>query len=367
MKKALVALAVAGVIAPVAQADNVVIYGRLNTAAQYTKIQNGEKDTTLVNQNSRFGLKGEERIGGLTAEFQVENGFDSAAGGGSSNGNGGGGLASRDTFVGVKGDFGSVRLGRNETPTWKLFDTTVSKFHHAGLADFTGTSDGAANPVSLTSMGSISRVADLGARLGKSVIYTSPNVSGFTGALQVADSTSVSGLVQKNIVDGSLVYGGGTMPITVGFAFRTSKDVISSDKNTIYTLAGKYRQDLFDISAAWEHDDYKGLGASGVEAKRDAGFVSGQYNIGNAAIVASLAYAGKTKYSGANAPVNTDSKAAQYTLGGQYDLSARTQVYGYYTKLDNKNGANYSFQNTNGVVNPGQDTQGVVVGVRHNF
>jgi predicted porin len=350
MKKALVALAVAGAVAQVAQADNVVIYGRLNTAAQYTKVQDGAKDSTLANQNSRFGLKGEEKLGnGLTAEFQIENGFDSANGGSNSSTLS---LASRDTFVGVKGDFGGVRLGRNETPTWKLFDVTVSKFHHAGIADFTGQSAGTA-----TNYGSISRVADLGARLGKSVIYTSPSVSGVTGALQVADSAN--GAI-KNIVDGSLVYGNGASPITAGFAFRTDKDNATGNKDTIYTLAGKYKQDLFDVSAAWEHDDLKSV-ASG--RKRDVAFVSGQYNVStNAALVGSLAFAGKTKDNGTSV---ADSQAAQYTLGGQYDLSARTQVYGYYTKLDNKAGSNYSFSGS--PVSANQDTQGVVVGLRHNF
>lgn len=347
MKKALVALAVAGVIAPVAQADNVVIYGRLNTAAQYTKIQDGLKDTTLTNQNSRFGLKGEEKIGGLTAEFQIENGFDSANG--MSNN-----LASRDTFVGVRGDFGGVRLGRNETPAWKLFDITVSKFHHAGIADVTGTPDGIGSGTAFN--GSLSQIHVLGARLGKSVIYTTPNISGFTGALQVADSFAGD----KSIVDGSVVYGGGTTPITAGFAFRTSKDIATNNKDTLYTLAGKYRQDLFDISAAWEHDDYKAAAAG--PTKRDAVFLSGQYNIGNAAIVASLSFAGKRKVNGTSI---ADSQAAHYTLGGQYDLSARTQVYGYYTKLDNKTASRYSFDNA--VVGAGKDTQGVVVGVRHNF
>lgn len=347
MKKALVALAVAGVVAPVAQADNVVLYGRLNTAVQYTKIQDGQKDTTLSNQNSRFGLKGEERIGGLTAEFQIENGFDSANGKDTTSG-----LASRDTFVGLRGDFGRVRLGRNETPTWKLFDTTVSKFHHAGLADFTA------------GVNSLSGVGRQGARFGKSGIYTTPDFANFSASVLVADQIDAANGIgaTKSNVDGSLMYGGGSNPITAGFAFRTNKDIVTSEKDTIYALAGKYRQDLFDISALYERDDLKSAVAGG--RKKDLLFISGQYNIGNAAIVASFGHAFKNKDNG-NSIADTD--ASQYTLGGQYDLSNRTQVYGYYTKLDNKNAGTYGFTHTTLNTSPVKDTQGVVLGLRHNF
>ncbi|MES2206431.1 MAG: porin [Pseudomonadota bacterium] len=340
MKKALVALAVAGVVAPVAQADNVVIYGRLNTAGQYTKIQDGAKDTTVANQNSRFGLKGEEKIGSLTAEFQIENGFDSTTGGD--------GLASRDTFVGLKGDFGRVRLGKNETPTWTLFDTTVAKFHHAGIADVTATGTGGTPRA-----GSLSAVGDLGSRFSKSVIYRTPDFGGIVASVQAADATTT----YKRLWDGSITYGNGATPITAGLAVRSAKTIGGNEKNdNIYVLAGKFKQDLFDVSAAYERDDYKST-----DTKINKAFLSGQYNMGNAALVGSLGWAGKAKVAGTS--VN-DSNAIQYILGAQYDLSNRTQVYGYYTKLDNKNAATYSFVSATPV---GKDNQGVVLGVRHNF
>jgi len=349
MKKALIALAVASVVAPVAQADNVVIYGRLNTAyeAVQTKPVVGEKisDSTLSNQGSRFGLKGEEKIGDLTAEFQIENGFDSS-------GAAGGALATRDTFVGVKGEnFGSVRLGRNETPTWKLFDTTVSKFHHAGLADVTAGSS------------SISRVGDLGARFSKSVIYTSTDMNGFKAAVQFADSqgaTGVGATANTKPTDFSLNYAAG--PITAGFAMRTSTTISpigSHDRDNIIVLAGKYKVDQFDISAAWENDKYKSAG----DMKRNVFYVSGQYNVApNAALIASGTFAGKQKLAGTS---QDNTGAVQITLGGQYDLSKRTQLYGYYTNLNNKD-KEAQFALT-GVGAAGTDQQAVVLGLRHNF
>jgi predicted porin len=352
MKKALVALAIAGVVAPVAHADNVVIYGRLNTAYQYTKIQNGVKDGTLANQSSRFGFKGEEKIGDLTAEFQIENGFDSTAGGDT--------LASRDTFVGLKGDFGGIRLGKNETPTWKLFDQTISKFHHTGVADFS------ANDSSTSS--AISGIGQWGARFAKSAIYTSPNLNGVTLSAQIADKLTGTPVTFNNAAgvkeaaDLGVSYAVG--PITAGISARLGKDATTNKRDSLLLVAGKYKVDQFDVGLAYERNDMKSATVQNtvVGAKRNAFYASGQYNVApNAAVVASLAYAGKIKVGG-----NTvaDSGAIQYVLGGQYDLSKRTQVYGYYTKLDNKANASYSFVNT-GTNNV--DNQAFVMGVRHNF
>lgn len=343
MKKTLVALAVAGVIAPVAQADNVVIYGRLNTSVEHVKIQDGSKKVRENNDASRFGLKGEEKIGNLTAEFQIENGFDST---GASNT----GLASRDTFVGIKGDFGGVRVGRNETPTYKLFDGTIAKFHNAGIAAY--------DISAATGARALSGISTVGARLSNSVLYRSPDFANFSGALQVADAQTVQGIAgtTTRFVDGSLVYGANNSPITAGFAFRTNKNVASDKQDTIYLLSGKYKQDLFDISLAYERDDSKS-----VDTKIDKVFVSGQYNLGNAALVASFGSAGKAKVAGNSV---ADTNALQYTLGAQYDLSNRTQVYGYYTKLDNKDAATYNFI---AGTPAGKDNQGFVLGLRHNF
>jgi predicted porin len=53
--------------------------------------------------------------------------------------------------------------------------------------------------------------------------------------------------------------------------------------------------------------------------------------------------------------------ANQWTLGYNYNLSKRTKVYGYYTKVDNKAGANYM----TGV--KGADFSSFALGVRHAF
>jgi predicted porin len=56
-----------------------------------------------------------------------------------------------------------------------------------------------------------------------------------------------------------------------------------------------------------------------------------------------------------------DSDATQYTLGYNYNLSKRTKVYGYYTRVNNSTNATYMTGTA------GADFSSVAVGIRHNF
>lgn len=57
----------------------------------------------------------------------------------------------------------------------------------------------------------------------------------------------------------------------------------------------------------------------------------------------------------------SNSAATQYTLGYNYNLSKRTKIYTYYTRINNSQAATY------GVSAPGNDFSSFAVGVRHNF
>jgi predicted porin len=57
----------------------------------------------------------------------------------------------------------------------------------------------------------------------------------------------------------------------------------------------------------------------------------------------------------------SDSSAMQYTLGYNYNLSKRTKLYAYYTRVDNKVGASYMTGTA------GDDFSSFALGVRHNF
>src|SRR3954467_2861659 len=113
MKKSLLALAVLGAVAGVAQAQSSVqVYGIIDAGI------NKKTDTTMnigKRDNNRIGFKGVEDLGGgLKALFQLEIRFEPDTGATEA------AATNRPLFqgqsrVGLQGDFGMIRIGRGLT------------------------------------------------------------------------------------------------------------------------------------------------------------------------------------------------------------------------------------------------------------
>lgn len=126
MKKTLIAAAVASVIsAPVAYAETKVdIYGRINNVIKSDDV-GGESTKNVFNVYSRIGVKAEADMdNGMKAfgryEFSTFTETEGASGTGFLSG-GGGIDDTRLGYVGMSGDFGSVKIGQ----TWSAFYDTV--------------------------------------------------------------------------------------------------------------------------------------------------------------------------------------------------------------------------------------------------
>ena len=116
MKKSLIALAALAAVGAASAQSSVTLYGVIDTGYSWTRATvGGDKTTTtgLTSGNlsgSRWGLKGQEDLGnGLAAVFNVEAGFDSINGDFTTGFN-------RRAVVGLKGSFGQVLVGRDDTP-----------------------------------------------------------------------------------------------------------------------------------------------------------------------------------------------------------------------------------------------------------
>src|SRR5699024_166856 len=110
MKKKLLVLAVGAAMAAPAMAD-VSIYGRAHVSADYLDVKNQDVSSLNLSSNaSRIGFKAEDTFGDITAFMQLEQEYNTLQG------DNGGSFATRNTFVGVKGDWGMVRAGRFDTP-----------------------------------------------------------------------------------------------------------------------------------------------------------------------------------------------------------------------------------------------------------
>jgi predicted porin len=84
------------------------VYGKLNVTAQ-SNDEKGESTTTIQSNASRFGVKGDLSLNNdleafYTIEYEVDTGDDVKEN-----------FKARNQFVGLKGNFGAISVGRNDT------------------------------------------------------------------------------------------------------------------------------------------------------------------------------------------------------------------------------------------------------------
>lgn len=193
MKKSLIALAVFGAVGVTAQAQSsYTIYGIIDMAlskadsgqsnlAYFSDWQVGRTQQWTLHSasSSRLGFRGSEDLGnGMKANFLTEMRFQPDTGaieprdgvsfaGGTRSYNAG--FWNAQSYVGLSGGFGEVRLGRNATPHFSVglaSDPWAYEYNLAGFAGFT-------------------RGGNQVATANNSINYLSPNFSGFTTQVAV--------------------------------------------------------------------------------------------------------------------------------------------------------------------------------------
>ncbi|HEY7886132.1 MAG TPA: porin [Cellvibrionaceae bacterium] len=106
MKKTLLPLALFCV--PMVSMADVSVYGRAHVSVDWLDNGADYSAVNLVSNGSRLGFKANHVMGDLTAMVQIEQQVDYDAGEAFT--------SARDTFIGLKGNFGMVRAGRFDTP-----------------------------------------------------------------------------------------------------------------------------------------------------------------------------------------------------------------------------------------------------------
>src|SRR5437763_1619823 len=183
MKKSLAAFALACASAlPAAvqgQIANVRLYGNLNLDFELVSGKQPDDTNPTVNRvssnSSRFGGRGNEYLGGgQVAIFQIESSINGDTSGGN--------LGGRETFVGLQGDWGTLKLGRFLTP----YDDILPIFGNAPTLTTSILSTAA-----VWAQGPLSKVqGGFDARLGNSIRYEPPLLAGFIGELQYSTRDS---------------------------------------------------------------------------------------------------------------------------------------------------------------------------------
>jgi predicted porin len=311
MKRTLLVVALATAAAGSAFAQSTVnIYGRLNLTAE-AQNADGKKTKQLVNNASRIGFKGTEDLGGgLKASFILEHGFSPDTGTAAAS------FWGRQSELNLSGGFGTVRLGNFVSEAYFATSDYIGMHNHE-----TGTSSDAL-------------YAYVGRNTNK-IAYRTPTFGGTTIEAAVSAGEGRSpGRSYDFALNGQ--YG----PVHVGVGYEKWE----TQKQAAISLLAELGS--FNLGFMAQRDT-NGYGLT--YGNRNNFRVSGMYALGANEFHVNVGSAGK--YSKVK-----DSSAKQWTLGYNYNLSKRTKVYSYYTKLDDNKAKVY-----------GGDFSSLAFGVRHNF
>jgi len=367
MNKKLIALAVAGATfapAVMAQSANpVTLYGRVYAMFETVKASGGTaipvgSRTRVSDQSSLLGVRGTEDLGGgLKAFFQLETAFRPDSNDTT--------FAARNSAVGLQGGFGSVLLGRWDTP-FKTTTIAVDPFGDLTMGGITGA---------MSDRGNFDR------REQNVFQYWTPTISGFAGRFSYSANEGKTAAATNNVSPGvvstSLTYTKG--PIYVGYAWERHKDIYRNYTGAVGNVAGgkEKGQALFGtftfgpikLGAITQKFEKQSGGANRVSDMK-ANMVNVTYTAGKNQLIFQHA---RSKDGSEITPagvvvtgVQPDCKAS--TLGYFYNFSRRTSFLGQYTKVNNNTAGRCNFgANALTLNGPDQDPTGFAVGLRHTF
>jgi predicted porin len=318
MKKALIAVAAMAAGSAAFAQSSVQLYGRVNVTLENQKTNNVK--TRVMNDNaSRFGLRGTEDLGGgLKAGFILENRSQIDRGTVSTP------FWAGQSEVNLGGGFGMVRLGRFTSEAYFATADFISFHNHD-----TGTSADAL-------------YAYLG-RDNNKISYRTPEfIKGLTAEVGVSAPEGAAG--QKRTLDAAVNYTAGALGVGLGYQ---NANETGRDRNQ-FAVRANYTFGPVTVGGYIQRDE-NGYASANL-GDRSSFRVSAMYEMGPAELHLNVGRAGK--YSNV-----ANSEATQATVGANYNLSKRTKVYTYYTRVDDK-------LNAAGLYG---DYSSFAVGVRHNF
>ena len=298
--KKLSLLLVAGAFSGVAVADPITVYGKANVSAQSTDEGDGSF-TELKSNASRVGVKGDYELdNGMSVFYTFEWQVDLTDNSGSDN------IKSRNQFVGLKGDFGKVMLGRKDT-TLKEVSKPVDLFNDYE-ADLKGLWKGE------------NRMSDM-------IAYESPSFSGLKVGLTYVTEDDADG---EDGVSASIFYGDAKLKKSKVFAALTFDQDIKGYDVQRAVISGKVGSFTLGAIAHKQEAVESGSSDSGVT-------VSAQYSVN--------AWKLKAQYQS----LEDDNSVS---VGADYKLGKNTKAYAWYT---------------NRGLDQSEDKRWLAVGVEHKF
>ena len=370
MKKTLCALAVgATLITPViANAADVKIYGRAHVSLDYLDDGKDYNEVGLSSNASRLGFKVEQELENeMTVFGQIEQEVNFSSGSSDSSGVD---FATRDTFVGLKGNFGQAKVGRFDSP-----------FKAArGPVNFFGDQVG--------DLRNVARVSDqrFDERNANTIEYKSMKFgNGFNvlAALSLHEGTVVDAKENKDkAYDLALTYKEG--PIDFAAAYEHYQEDAGRGERDGFRLAGAYKvtPDL-NLGALYQYSTYDKPGSvtdamalAQVDPSKngDIDKVISRQDTHVFGLAADYKFAPKTYIRGQvmHRDVDTsDANATLLALGLEHRLDKAVRVYGNIaTTLNDKNSKTNPWsegRSNKASAVRGEDALALSLGFRYDF
>lgn len=312
--------------------SSVTLYGIVDAAVERASNGAALSASRLVSGQgsaSRLGFRGAEDLGGglraifnLEAAFNADNGSGAAAGGGL--------MFNRQSWVGLAGSWGQVTFGRQFRPEARAV---------FGMDPFDAGS--VASPPNT--------YANTVFRSDNAIVYETPRIAGFVGRVMYAfgeRAAGVSGALDD--VGASLQYYNG--PLYLAYGYDSLRNAAATDRRNWHSVGGSYDFGPAKLYAAYR---IREEGAANLDEAN--GWIGVGVPIGALTLQATVGRAND------KTALNRDAKG--YSVGVEYLLSKRTDLYMRYAKLRNRNGATFGLDN--GVNGPSPSS--IVAGIRHRF
>lgn len=342
MKK-LLAIAAIAAMSVTAQAQQVSVYGVVDTSVQSYK--NGSERLTRMADSqystSRFGLRGTEDLGGgLNAFFQLEGALNVAGGSvGSTSTVVANEIFNRDAYVGIgSNSFGSVRLGRTDVALVGEMDIFVTQAGNFGMHPVNGTT------------------VELGTDQKNVIRYDSPVIKGFQVVAGRA-TNNVGATTDANTTQNGVAIRYQNGPIKAGLGYQKNDGAGFAKKDT--TTAGvAYDFNVASVGVAYARGD-----------NSTTADVTSSSTVASVRVPLSASYAAHAVYAQTeNGASASNNKGHGYTLALTNALSKRTTLYAAYSKVNNQaNSSMAMFNATSAPTAAGIDTQSFGLGINHSF
>jgi predicted porin len=332
MKQKILALAVVTALVPLsATAADFAVYGRAHLSFDSVDTGDDVNDGGMhvASNSSRLGFRVSADVAGLKASAQVETGVswgtDSTATWG----------ASRDSFVGLAGDFGSVKIGRLGWANQYVYDVNYfgDQVGDAGIFLENGTPGG---------------------RRDQQIQYSTPSMGGFAATLSFVPENSNADVAESD-VGIRLTYAGGPFAVAVT-RLETGSDSVA-DENITNAIGATYSFAMGQVGLALVTGKDAGVD------KPDVMTVGASINVGPGAV--------KAQYTKADSDV-ANSSADMFAVGYDHPLSKEVTVYVAYAKASNDANAAFSVTgygkgDTVGGVTAGRNPSAISFGLVASF